>query len=294
MRPRLAAKTGMMIEIDWRNRKFWLPALAGGITAAALVACALWPQPDTVKTDSEVAALPPLKPTDIHAGLDYSLNAVADSKLAPSLFIGSLEADLRRIRDTQEKKRTFFRIMLPIIARENDRIRAERNRIGEQSDAALGDLYAKYEVKSGDRAALLARCDIVPASLALAQAAVESGWGASRFARHGNNFFGMRTYDKDQPGIAPKEATGFKVTAFKSISASVGAYMLNLNTHGAYAAFRKERARFRKENGRVSGAHLVDFLSAYSEISHKYAERLRAVISGDRLHRFEGVRLKGG
>jgi Bax protein len=282
------------MEIDWRNRKFWLPALAGGITAAVLVAFAFWPQPKAAKTETEIAALPPLKPTDIHAGLDYSLNAVADTKLAPNLLIGSLEADLRRIRDTEEKKQTFFRIMLPIIAGENDRIRAERSRIGEQGDAGLGDLYAKYEVKPGDRAALLARCDIVPASLALAQAAVESGWGVSRFARHGNNFFGMRTYDKSQPGMAPKEATGFKVLSFKSIAAGVRAYMHNLNTNSAYAIFRRERAQARKQNAQPSGAHLVDFLSAYSEISHKYAERLRAVISGDRLHRFEGVRLKGG
>lgn len=247
----------------------------------------------SVATEKEAAALPPLRATDIHAGLDYSLNAVAETKRAPRLFIGELETDLRRIRDVAEKKRTFFRIMLPIIARENDVIRAERARIATATDAELADLYKKYDIDPGDRAALLKRCDIVPASLALAQAAIESGWGASRFARHGNNFFGMRTYSDSQPGIKPKEAEGFKLTAFKDIAHSVRAYMHNLNTHQAYATFRSERARHRKQDGRVSGFHLVDYLSSYSEIPGKYAARLRALINRDRLQRFEGVRLNG-
>ena len=281
-----------MIEIDWRHRRTWIAALAGGAIATVLIAVLLWPRPETAKAAKDVAALPPLKATDIHAGLDYSLNAVAETKRAPALFIGSLEADLTRIRDVDEKKRTFFRIMLPIIARENDRIRAERQRIANADDADLAELYSKYEVEAGDRATLLKRCDIVPASLALAQAAIESGWGASRFARHGNNFFGMRTYDKSQPGIAPKEASGFKVSTFKSITASVRAYMLNLNTHAAYAELRRERAERRKNSGRVSGFHLADFLASYSEIKAKYAARLRQVINRDRLQRFEGVSLK--
>jgi len=220
---------------------------------------------------------------------------VARTKRVPRLFIGSLEADLDRIRDVNEKKRTFFRIMLPIIARENDRIRAARARIAAaDGDEAIADLYAAYGVEPGRRERLLRRADVVPASLALAQAAVESGWGASRFARHGNNFFGMRTYDDDAPGIAPKEAEGFKVSAYPDIAASVRAYMRNLNTHAAYAAFRRERARHRHRDGRISGLALAGLLTSYSEIPEKYGARLRAVINRDRLQRFEGVRLQGG
>jgi len=220
---------------------------------------------------------------------------VARTKRVPRLFIGSLEADLDRIRDVNEKKRTFFRIMLPIIARENDRIRAARARIAAadgDGDEAIADLYAAYGVELGRRERLLRRADVVPASLALAQAAVESGWGASRFARHGNNFFGMRTYDDDAPGIAPKEAEGFKVSAYPDIAASVRAYMRNLNTHAAYAAFRRERARHRRSDGRISGLALAGLLASYSEIPEKYGARLRAVINRDRLQRFEGVRLR--
>lgn len=284
-----------MAGFDWRRRRELIaplipPLAATGAVAALALAIAFWPVPERRPGDG--VSLPPLKPTDIHAGLDYSLHAVAESKQAPRLIIRSLDADLGRIRDTDEKKRTFFRIMLPIVAAENDRIRAERRRIAAASDAELADLYRKYEVAAGDRAALLRRCDIVPASLALAQAAIESGWGASRFARHGNNFFGMRTYDKNQPGLAPKQATGFKVTVFKSIADGVRAYMFNLNTHLAYAAFRRERARQRTPDGHVSGFRLVDYLTSYSEIRDQYAARLRQLISRDRLQRFEGVRLK--
>lgn len=273
-----------------RRRRIWMAAAAA--VMAAFAGLLFWLEYGSRTTD--VAKLPPLTARDIHDGLGYSLSAVAKTKQAPRLFVDSLEADLRRIRDIDEKKRTFFRIMLPIVARENDRIRSERARIAAVSDDALAGLYDKYGVDAGDRATLLRRVDIVPASLALAQAAIESGWGASRFAREGNNFFGMRTYSDEGPGIEPREADGFKVMAYPDISHSVRAYMHNLNTHVAYKAFRHARARHRAGDGRISGLRLIEFLSSYSEIPKKYAARLRAVINRDRLQRFEGVRLQGG
>jgi len=278
-----------MFGIDLRQGAKWLAVC---VLVAVLAVLA---RVETERVAARGVYLMPLTVKDIDAALDYSLNDVARTKRVPRLFIGSLEADLDRIRDVNEKKRTFFRIMLPIIARENDRIRAARARIAAadgDGDEAIADLYAAYGVELGRRERLLRRADVVPASLALAQAAVESGWGASRFARHGNNFFGMRTYDDDAPGIAPKEAEGFKVSAYPDIAASVRAYMRNLNTHAAYAAFRRERARHRRSDGRISGLVLAGLLASYSEIPEKYGARLRAVINRDRLQRFEGVRLR--
>lgn len=278
-----------MFGIDLRQGAKWLAVCV--LVAVLAVLARL----ETERVAARGVHLVPLTVKDINAALDYSLSDVARTKRVPRLFIGSLEADLDRIRDVNEKKRTFFRIMLPIIARENDRIRAARARIAAaHSEEAIADLYAAYAVEPGRRERLLRRADVVPASLALAQAAVESGWGASRFARHGNNFFGMRTYDDDAPGIAPKEAEGFKVSAYPDIAASVRAYMRNLNTHAAYAAFRRERARHRHSDGRISGLALAGLLTSYSEIPEKYGARLRAVINRDRLQRFEGVRLQGG
>ena len=280
-----------MTGLRTTDRRGWAAlAMALSLITAMMAAIRFGPVDIVEEAD---ARLPALAATDIHAELGYSLATVAKTKRAPRLFIGSLEADLARIKNVAEKKGVFFRIMLPIVAAENDAIRAERARVEDSGDD-LKDLYRKYEVEPGDRETLLRRVDIVPASLALAQAAIESGWGASRFARQANNFFGMRTYDKDTPGIRPKEADGFKVTAFRDIRHSVRAYMLNLNTHDAYAKFRRERKRHRHTDGSISGLGLTGFLTSYSEIPEKYAQHLRQLINANRLQRFEGVRLEGG
>lgn len=242
-------------------------------------------------TDAEVAALPSLTARQISRGLDYSLDQVARTKRAPEVFLDSLDVDLNRISDVNDKKATFFKIMLPIIAAQNDKIRAERQKIIDDPADAPKSLYEKYDVEVGDVDALLKRVDVVPASLVLAKAALESGWGSSRFARDGNNFFGMRTYDEDVPGIAPKEASGFKVIKYKNITQSVRYYLLNINTHSAYAKLRAARAKARDAGKTPNGLALTNYLTAYSEIPEEYGKRLRSMIKVNNLSRFDGVRL---
>jgi len=239
---------------------------------------------------AEVASLPPLTAKEIHRALDYDLADVASEKIAPDVIIKSIDVDLNRIRDVKEKKETFFRIMLPIIARENDKIRAERAKIMKDPEDAPKSLYQKYDVEVGNVDELLRRVDVVPASLVLSQAALESGWSTSRFARKGNNYFGMRTYNMDAPGMDPHKAEGFKVMIFKSISGSVRAYIKNLNTHSAYKALRKARANMRAQNTMPSGRKLTNFLTAYSEIPEEYGKRLRSMMDTNNLDRFDGVR----
>lgn len=246
---------------------------------------------DLTSAPDEVASLPPLVATEIHSGLDYALDAVAKDKAVPALFIDSLDVNLDRIRDVDEKKATFFRIMLPHIARENDRIRAERSRIYNADGDVPADLFKKYKVDDGSVDELLRRVDVIPASLVLAQAALESGWGTSRFARKGNNFFGMRTYRKDVEGMDPKEADGFKVMVFRDIGHSVRVYMKNLNTNEAYAKFRQARAKERASAGAPTGHTMTNYLTSYSEIPEKYGKRLRGMINRNDLHRFDGVRV---
>ncbi len=243
------------------------------------------------RAENEVAALPPIRPTDVHPKLGYPLDDVVASKAAPPIFIERLRVDLSRIPDIDEKKETFFRILLPYVARENDHIRTERQRIESSGGDVPLALYEKYDVEPGDIEGLLSRVDVVPASLVLAQAALESGWGSSRFALQGNNFFGMRTYDDDRHGMKPKEADGFKVMTFKDIGHSVRAYIRTINTHGAYASLRKARAGQRAAGLLPSGHPLTKFLTAYSEIPEKYGALLRGVIKAAGLERFDGVRL---
>lgn len=242
----------------------------------------------------EVASAAGLTARDIDRALEYNLDQVGRTKLAPEVFIKSLDVDLNRIKDVEEKKATFFKVMLPIIVAQNDKIRTERQKIIDDPADAPTSLYEKYDVEIGDVDALLKRVDVIPASLVLAKAALESGWGSSRFARKGNNFFGMRTYDEDVPGFAPKKAEGFKVIKYKSISHGVRFYMLNLNTHSAYTKLREARAKARDAGNRPSGLPLTNFLTAYSEIPEEYGNRLRSIINTNKLTRFDGVRLKGG
>lgn len=241
----------------------------------------------------DIASLPGLTPREIDRALVYSLDQVARTKLAPDVIISSLDVDLRRIKDVDEKKETFFKIMLPIIASQNDKIRAERQEITDDPADAPTSLYEKYDVEVGDVDALLKRVDVIPASLVLAKAALESGWGSSRFARKGNNFFGMRTYDDDVPGIAPKGATGFKVIKYKSINHGVRMYMQNINKHSAYAKLRNARAATRDAGKQPNGLALTKYLTAYSEIPEEYGGRLRSLITVNKLSRFDGVRLDG-
>lgn len=258
--------------------------------AALLYACTSDPAAN-VESPEEVASLPPLAAEEIHRDLGYPLDSVATNKAVPPLFIDSLDLNLNRIRNVEDKKTTFFRIMLPHVARENDRIRAERAKIEEAPNNVPASLYKKYDVEPGNVKELLRRVDVIPASLVLAQAALESGWGTSRFARKGNNFFGMRTYNEDVKGLDPKEAEGFKVIKFKDIGASVRSYMNNLNTHDAYKSFRQHRVDQRAGGGIPKGRGLTNYLNAYSEIPEKYGARLRGMMDRNNLDRFDGVRV---
>ena len=276
---------------DTKLRTYVVLAILLAIVAGGVVACTSRDATEAGRSAEEVAALPGLLPTDIHRGLDYSLDDVAANRLAPRLFIEAIEDDLARIRDVEMRKQTFFRILLPIVASENDRIREERQQIVDDPAAVDAELYEKYRVEPGDVDTLLRRVDVVPMSLVLAQAAVESGWGSSRFAREGNNYFGMRTYNEDVDGIDPKKADGFKVIAYPSISASVRSYMLNLNTHKAYAELRRMRARLRTSGEPLSGSALTGLLTNYSEVPERYGRTLRDLIKANNLARFDGVRL---
>lgn len=273
-------------------------AVAAVLCVATVAGCALMTDgtenaSNEAASGGEIAVLPPLRAIDIHSGLDYPLDQVASTKTAPPIFIDSLEEDLDRIPDVEEKKATFFRIMLPIVARENQRIREERQKILDDPKDVPDSLFERYDVDGADVTTLLKRVDIVPESLVLAQAALESGWGTSRFARKGNNFFGMRTYDPGTPGISPKEADGFKVRSFKSIAQSVRVYMRNINTHDAYREFRTARAELRDGGKHPDGTTLSRYLASYSEIPEKYGKRLRELMSANGLGRFDGTLLAG-
>jgi Bax protein len=205
-----------------------------------------------------------------------------------------------------EKKRIFFRLIAPIVLRINELIAVDRARakditerlslgkgVSPEDQAWLAELALRYKVISSpdDRLdsdqypELLLRVDIIPASVSLAQAASESGWGTSRFAAEGNSLFGQWSWGK---GLKPTEQRGaehgdHRVAAFGSTGEAAYAYALNLNTQAAYRDFRLKRAELRRRNLRVSGEVLVETLIRYSERGQAYVEDLKTIIRQNRL-----------
>ena len=210
----------------------------------------------------------------------------------PASFAVSISHDLGSL-PLEEKKAAFLKIVLPLVARENAKIRQERALVMKGGDAVPDALWDRYEVKKGDLETLKRRVDVIPASMVLAQAALESGWGTSRFAREGNNLFGTRTYNPDTPGITPDRANGFKVVKYGTLSDSVAHYMLNLNTNEAYREFRKARDHMRAQGKDPDSRHLATRLTSYSEIPHTYGKILHDIIDSEKLEDFDGIRLAG-
>ncbi len=200
-----------------------------------------------------------------------------------------------------DKKNIFFRLTGSGILQANEKILSERehlldaiNKKDIQDNEWLAALAVKYKVVKEesdklDNAALTElrkRVDIVPPSLALAQAAEESGWGTSRFAIQGNSLFGQ--WDFSGKGIKPKEQRtelgNYGIAAFDSPQESIEAYMLNLNTHPAYQRMRQKRAVFRQQNKQPKGWDLAKTLDKYSERGIEYVKSLHAIMRFNKLN----------
>lgn len=205
---------------------------------------------------------------------------------------------LPTVTDSKDRKALFIAAMLPLVVRENTRIDAQRARaksapVGSAAYAGLAHVYGLHPKIA--RAALLERIDSVPASLTLAQGAIESGWGTSRFAQQGNAYFGERTYNTDTLGLVPKgaqdAATPFKVKSFFHAHLSVRSFMKTINTNPAYRDLRRQRAALRAAGRQPTGLTLAPYLHGYSEIGDAYIQRVSAIIRADHLAAYDGLKL---
>jgi Bax protein len=190
----------------------------------------------------------------------------------------------------ETKKVFFFRLMAPMILMANEKILRERKIVKHDplNSPELKKVALKYRliknkkkpITTTMRNTLLNKVDILPPSLALAQAAEESGWGTSRFAKEGNAFFGQ--WDFSGNGMIPKQqrkALGdYGVARFDSPLASVEGYMLNINTNDAYNKLRVLRAQLRANNAKITGLELAGTLDKYSERGQAYIDGLRKMI----------------
>jgi Bax protein len=205
-----------------------------------------------------------------------------------------------------EKKSLFFRLLAPVALYVNERILEDRSRaqallaretagqaLTPEDREWLADLARTYDLPgassepfdAANGAELLRRVDVIPLSLELAQGAVESGWGTSRFADVGNSLFGQWSW---AGGIAPEEQRtdthgDHRIAAFQSTGLSVWSYALNLNTHEAYADFRRKRAELRAHGEKPHGRELVETMTRYSERGHHYVAELKTIMRQNKL-----------
>ena len=143
-----------------------------------------------------------------------------------------------------------------------------------------------------DLSTLKIRMDEIPVSMAIAQAAKETGWGTSRFAQEGNALFGQWTWSGD--GIKPSDADNdstHKVMKFKILQASVRAYQRNLNTHSSYKDFRSARAELRDKKKKLDSIILTEHLDKYAETGKEYVRVLQQIIKQNNLIDFDDAKL---
>ena len=233
--------------------------------------------------------------------VDYDLRKVRNEKLVKPIYFTQFPRDLDNLQSVQLKKETFIKIVLPLIVAENEKILDDREKLkllvekkftSDLEKQWLRQKLLEYKVKKGNLDELMHRMDMIPVSIALAQAAKESGWGTSRFALEGNAIFGQWTWDGQ--GIAPLKRDGdknHKILKFPILRASVKAYKNNLNTHKSYSKFREKRKSFRSKNKKITGLALTDTLKNYAQTGSEYTKILNQIITQNRLSDFELVRL---
>ncbi|MDC0943793.1 glucosaminidase domain-containing protein [Candidatus Pelagibacter sp.] len=232
---------------------------------------------------------------------DYTLKDVREKKLVKPVALTLLPDEIKKIENTKKRKEFFIQIVLPLIIKENHNIKLDRKTlftiINKSNNTAseinwLEKKYKQYGVKSKDLSTLKIRMDEIPVSLAIAQAAKETGWGTSRFAQEGNALFGQWTWSGE--GLKPKQADkgkGHKVMKFNVLQASVRAYQRNLNTHSTYREFRKARAEFRDLNKPLDSMELSKYLDKYAETGNQYVEVLQKIIEQNNLKDFDDAKL---
>ena len=249
---------------------------------------------DTVRLDASTIK-------QLYEDTNYKLDDIRKNKLVKPIALTLLPTEIKMIENTTKRKEFFIQIILPLILQENNNIKLDRLRLfgiinksnnTELEKNWLKKKYKQYGVPSKDLSILKIRMDEIPVSLAIAQAAKETGWGTSRFAQEGNALFGQWTWSGE--GLKPKEAEkdeGHKVMKFKVLQASVRAYQRNLNTHSSYEDFRLARAKLRDLDKPLDSIILSEYLHEYAETGNQYVEVLQKIIIQNNLKDFDDAKL---
>lgn len=231
-----------------------------------------------------------------YSGKKYNLKDIRnyDADL-PHISLNKLPSDWDQL-SYQDKKSLFIKVVLPLILQNNEEISQERDRflvlsklnkeaLTNEELAFLEKLYQKYKTK--DPQQLRQRIDLIPPSIAVAQAIEESGWGMSYFALKGNALYGQ----VGTSGLRARKNTSRFVRDFPDLLSSIRSYSLNLNTHKAYKKFRQQRAEMRQSGEALDAYLLVNCLDQYSTKKGQYVKNIKKIIELYDLEAFDAVTL---
>lgn len=234
----------------------------------------------------------------------YTLTDVRLGEAVPPIKVDRVPGDLGS-KDGNERKALFITALLPVVLEANQRVLADREQLLYLRDKLasapqmltaieriwLEDLADRYETTVEKIDELIRRVDVVPPSMAIAQAGVESGWGTSYAARTGNALFGqIQAVGRHSVAVSWKPGAGMP-QPFASVGDSTDAYVINLNTHPAYAGFRNERAAMRERGEHPDGFRLIGTLLRYSERGQAYVQFVRQIMRENELSVFDKARL---
>jgi len=252
------------------------------------------PEDNLVSLDTRVTL-------NLFENLKYDLNNIRKGERVKPIYLSKLPKDLNGIKSVKKKKDTFIKIVMPLVLDENNKISEDRRKLFKILNKQMNSLgekrwlkrrFEEYNIKNEDISELKLRMDTIPVSLVIAQAAKESGWGTSRFALEGNAMFGQWTWGKD--GIEPSKKESnkdHKILKFPMIRSSVKAYLNNLNTHKGYRELREARGELRKNNKKISGLDLANYLYNYAATGKDYVKTLKQIINQNSLTDFDNSTL---
>jgi Bax protein len=233
------------------------------------------------------------------------------------LHVATLDASMEDVpsfanyADVIEKKRAFFAYLQPEIQRQNEIVTKERQMVltlqtmflqhknlNKHQQKIFNKLIEKYQFSGDEELSLdltiemlIRRVDSIPEALILVQAANESGWGASRFAQQGYNFFGLWCFKKGC-GFVPRQRDDdakHEVAKFTDLSHAVMTYMRNLNRHYAYKDLRMIRENLRQDGKPVTARALASGLLSYSERGQEYINELKSMLRVNRKHMVKSI-----
>ena len=238
---------------------------------------------------------------ELFKSTDYNLKDVRKNKLVKPISLTLLPKEIKKIENTKKRKELFIQIILPLIIQENNNIKKDRKKLFNVLNKSkntksekkwLESKFKQYGVMNKDLSTLKIRMDEIPISIAIAQAAKETGWGTSRFAQEGNALFGQWTWSGNgiKPANADNDST-HKVMKFTVLQASVKAYQRNLNTHSSYKEFRSVRAELRGEGKKLDSSILTEYLDKYAETGKEYVKILQQIIRQNNLTDFDDAKL---